>query len=92
MNPIPGDSRPALAPGVRLQADRATGEPILLYPEGVMFLNETALEVVTRCNGLTTVDAVIAALAAEYEVGEDAIRQDVSECLTELQKQRLVKL
>ena len=35
-------SRPALAARVRLQTDPVSGEPVLLYPEGLLLLNATA--------------------------------------------------
>ena len=36
MKPIDAQSRPALAPGTRLQTDRVTGDPVLLSPEGIL--------------------------------------------------------
>ena len=55
MTPIQSDSRPVLAPGVRLQLDKATGEPVLLYPEGVLELNGTAHAILNLCSGAMTV-------------------------------------
>ncbi len=92
MNEITGTSRPALAAGARLQPDRASGEPVLLYPEGVLFLNETAHEVVRRLDGTATVDAIVAALAEEYETDADTLRRDVVDCLANLLRQRLIVL
>jgi coenzyme PQQ biosynthesis protein PqqD len=83
-------SRPTLAPGVRLQMDAITGEPVLLYPEGIMALNSTAHEIVARCDGATTVGAIAAALAAEYEISHDALDGDVLECLEDLHRRRLI--
>ena len=48
MNAINRQHRANLAPGVRWQTDRTTGEAVLLYPEGILILNETAREVVAR--------------------------------------------
>lgn len=42
MSTIDEQSHPALAAGVRMQMDATTGEPILLFPEGVLHLNATA--------------------------------------------------
>ena len=84
------DNRPALAPGVRLQIDAITGEPVLLYPEGIMALNSTAHEIVARCDGATTVEAIATALAAEYEIGSDALAGDVLECLEDLRQRHLI--
>ena len=91
-NEISGISRPILAAGVRLQPDRVSGEPVLLYPEGLLFLNETAQEVVRRLDGTATVDAIVAALAEEYETDADTLLRDVLDCLANLQRQRLIVL
>src|SRR5690348_13302911 len=51
MPKIADDARPRLAPGVRLQIDRTTGKNVLLFPEGIVELNETAQEILNRCDG-----------------------------------------
>ena len=85
-------SRPALAPGVRLHLDKATGELVLLYPEGVLELNGTAHAILNLCNGAMTVDGIVAALGAEYEVEEAVLRADAMECLGDLLNRHLVVL
>ena len=90
MTAINEHSRPALAAGVRMQTDAVTGEPVLLFPEGVLHLNSTAQEVVARCDGKTTVAAIVSALAAEYEADPGELRGDVLECLAELKGKKLV--
>lgn len=79
-----------LAPGVRLQTDPATGDEVLLYPEGILILNETAREIVTRCDGKTTVAEIVATLAAEYESSAAELETDVSECLDDLRRRKLI--
>ena len=79
-----------IAPGVRLETDKVTREPVLLYPEGILQLNETAHAIVERCDGLTSVTDIIAALAAEYEISEDELARDVTECLDDLQQRNLI--
>ena len=83
-------SRPALAARVRLQLDPVDGQPVLLYPEGLLRLNGTAHEVLTRCDGKATVEGIIAALGEEYEVSAETLRADVLECLAQLQQRQLV--
>jgi coenzyme PQQ biosynthesis protein PqqD len=83
-------SRPALARGVRLQAGASTGEPVLLFPEGVLHLNPTAHDIVSRCDGQRTTEAIIASLADEYEVAGEMLRGDVIDCLRELQQRKLL--
>jgi len=59
-------SRPAFGNGVRLVHDEARGQDALLYPEGVLLLNETAGAVLRRCDGTRAVDQIAADLASEY--------------------------
>ena len=59
-------ARPSLAKGVRLQIDSTTGKNVLLYPEGIVELNETAHEILSRCDG-RTLGEIIGELAEEYE-------------------------
>lgn len=87
---IPDERRPIFAPGVRLQTDAATGQAVLLYPEGILQLNETAHAIAKCCDGLTTVAQMIAALAAEYEITESELQGDISACLEDLHRQRLI--
>ena len=84
------ERRPIFAPGVRLQTDAATGQAVLLYPEGILQLNETAHAIVRCCDGLTTVTQIVAALAAEYEISESELQSDIDACLDDLQQQQLI--
>ena len=84
-------SRPVLVPCVRLQTDPVTGESVLLYPEGILILNPTAYEIVTRCDGKITVDGLIGLLYDEYEESED-LRHDVLETLGDLKQRNLIVL
>lgn len=63
---IAADSRPRLARGHRMQYEPAQECHVLLYPEGMVTLNEPATEILSRCNGETTVEALCAALSAEF--------------------------
>ena len=83
-------SCPKLGRGVRLQVDAATGEPVLLFPEGVLFLSATANDILARCTGNTTVSVILAALAEEYDAEQDTLRQDVLDCLRDLYERKLV--
>jgi coenzyme PQQ biosynthesis protein PqqD len=87
---IDEQTRPSLARGVRLQNDAKTGDPVLLFPEGVLFLSETACDIVTRCDSVSTVASIISSLADEYEVDSGTLRQDVLECLLQLQERKLL--
>lgn len=88
---IPGTARPSLALGVRLLRP-PTGEAALACPEGVAQLNATAIEVVQRLDGKTTVKEIVAQLAGEFEADPEVIHVDVVECLADLSGRNLVVL
>src|ERR1700761_859452 len=81
---LDSNSRPALAPHVRLQIDPVSNDPVLLYSEGVLVLNDTAHEIVQRCNGQTTFGEIVAALSEEYEIDAATLQSDALECLRDL--------
>jgi len=87
---IAGAARPTLARGVRFQTDSKTGNSVLLFPEGVLELNETAQDIVTRCDG-RTVSQIIQALAEEYDVDPEMLGADVREALVDLQRRKLIE-
>jgi pyrroloquinoline quinone biosynthesis protein D len=88
---IADDARPRLARGVRLQLDGTTGKSVLLFPEGILELNETAQEILTRCDGRSLSD-IARALAEEYDVDLATLAADVREILADLQRRKLVEL
>ena len=88
---ISDSARPTLAQGVRLQIDSASGKSVLLYPEGIVELNDTAHEILSRCDG-RTVGEIVHALAEEYEADTAALAADVREILMALQHRKLVEL
>ena len=88
---IDGSAQPRLARGVRLQTDSKTGNSVLLFPEGVLELNETAQEIVSRCDG-RTVAAIVQALAEEYDADPKMLDADVRETLADLQQRKLIEL
>src|SRR5438094_7406224 len=82
---------PRLAKGVRLQTDSATGKSVLLFPEGIVELNETAQEILSRCNG-RTFNEIVRALAEEYDSDVAALAADVRETLSDLRRRKLIEL
>jgi pyrroloquinoline quinone biosynthesis protein D len=83
--------RPRLAKGVRLQSDSTSGKSVLLFPEGIVELNETAHEILMRCDG-RTLSEIVQALAGEFDADEAALANDVHETLTDLQQRKLIEL
>jgi len=88
---IAGSAQPRLTRGVRLQTDSKTGNSVLLFPEGLLELNETAQDIVSRCDG-RTVSEIIQALAEEYNVDLEMLGADVRETLADLQRRKLIEL
>jgi len=88
---IDGSAKPRLARGVRLQTDSKTGNIVLLFPEGVLELNETAQEIVSRCDG-RTVAKIVQALAEEYDADPKMLGADVRDTLADLQQRKLIEL
>jgi pyrroloquinoline quinone biosynthesis protein D len=88
---IANAAQPRLAKGVRLQTDSATGRSVLLFPEGIVELNETAHEILVRCDG-RTLSEIVQALAEEYDANPSALAADVCQTLADLQQRKLIEL
>ena len=91
MEQISDAAHPRLANGVRLQTDAAAGKSVLLFPEGIVELNETAHEILTRCDG-RTLSEIVRVLAEEYEADAAALADDVRETLADLHTRKLIVL
>ena len=88
--PLDDQTRPALARGVRLQIDSATGEPVLLFPEGVLHLSPTANDILARCDGQATIASILSSLAEDYDIDHATLRNDLLDCLLDLHQRKLV--
>ena len=77
---------PRLRPGYRLQWEAAQQCHVLLYPEGMIRLNDSAAAILSRCDGQTSLGALIDALAAAYP-GETTLAEDIREFI-DLARQR----
>jgi coenzyme PQQ biosynthesis protein PqqD len=80
--------RPKLATGVRLHRDKVREQDVLLFPEGALVLNETALEVLGLVDGERTLDDIATVLSERYD-GAD-VKADVSELLDGIGERGLV--
>lgn len=84
------EARPNLAPGVRLTFDKARNSWVLLAPERVLVPDETALEILQRCDGARQLGEIVDDLASAYSADHDEIERDVRAMLAELIEKRLV--
>ncbi len=70
-----------LAPGHRIQYEPSQSRHVLLYPEGLVELGDTAEAILTRCRAETTMANIVSDLEEEFQ-GE-GLAQDVGEFLEE---------
>ncbi len=62
----PIDAKPRVARHFRLQWEEAQNTWVLLYPEGMVKLNQSAGEITRRCDGERTVADIVADLEATF--------------------------
>jgi coenzyme PQQ biosynthesis protein PqqD len=79
--------RPQLRRGVRVGTDPLSEETVLLFPEGVLILNETAAAVVRQCDGNHSVAEVVQAVGNVYS---GVAAEDVLSLIRDLMAQRLL--
>jgi pyrroloquinoline quinone biosynthesis protein D len=82
------DSVPRVARGFRLQWEEAQGNHVLLYPEGMVKLNRSAGEILSRCDGVATLAQVVSQLEAAFNA--QGLRGDVEAFLQMARQQRWV--
>ena len=66
-----------IAPGMRLQWEKAQDAHVLLYPEGMVRLSDSAVTVLELCDGTRSAEDIVVELTQRYE-GAD-LRDDVLE-------------
>lgn len=59
-------SKPVIGKGFRFQWEPAQNCHVLLYPEGMVKLNQSAGEILKRCDGQRDVTAIVADLEATF--------------------------
>lgn len=84
--------RPKLSARARLQTDKISGKPVLLYPEGVLMLNPTGHAIVSLCTGQTTLEQIVANLAERYKVTPQEISSQVTDYLNRLRSRNLLEI
>ena len=69
-------AKPKLARLFRMQWEEAQGAYVLLYPEGMVKLNQSASEILKRCDGERDVHAIIADI--EQSFNATGLEKDVT--------------
>jgi pyrroloquinoline quinone biosynthesis protein D len=85
-------AKPKLASKARLQVDKISGEPVLLYPEGVVLLNATGEAIIHLCDGTRSFPEILNRLALTYNTPADELENDLSDYILKLHEQNLVEL
>ncbi len=83
------DSVPMLRRGFRFQFEPAQDCHVLLYPEGMVKLNQSAGEILKRCDGTRDAAAIVADLEASFQVS--GLGADVQAFLAIARQQRWVE-
>jgi pyrroloquinoline quinone biosynthesis protein D len=88
--PRPTDSsQPRFASGCRWGTQGE--EQVVLFPEGMIRVQETGRSILELCDGKRTVQEIAAALSEAYSGGDPTkIREDVGSFLEALQQKRIV--
>jgi pyrroloquinoline quinone biosynthesis protein D len=84
------EAKPRLAAGVRLVHNEGQGGWVLLAPERVLKADPIAAEILRRCTGDATLDAIVDGLAATYRAPRERILADVTALLSDLADKRLL--
>lgn len=88
---IDAGSVPRLAAHVRLRYDRTRRSWVLLAPERVLIPDDTALEVLQRLDGESSLLQIAEALAVEYDAGAREIAADAAAMLQDLADKGFVR-
>jgi pyrroloquinoline quinone biosynthesis protein D len=85
---IGAGSVPAISPVFRLQFEQAQDAWVLLFPEGMLKLNQSAAEILRRCDGQQPVSAITADLEKTFE--QQGLIDDVLAFLVMARKERWI--
>ena len=89
---ISGDVVPRFPRGVRLRYDDVRSQWMLLAPERILKPDGIALEILKRCDGKTTLDAIIDDLVQSFGAERQEVARDVREFLNGLAAKRILEL
>jgi len=70
------EQRPRLSPQFVFRWEASQDAYILLYPEGLIKLNPAAGEILKRCDGVRTAEAIVADLDQAFPGQPEAIARD----------------
>ena len=85
-------AKPRLPRGVRLTHNEAQGGWVLLAPERIFKADAVAAEILKRCTGKATLDAIVDDLAGAFKAPRERIHADVTTLLSGLAEKKLLEL
>jgi pyrroloquinoline quinone biosynthesis protein D len=86
MSELTTQSQPRIGHGFRLQWEEAQSSFVLLYPEGMVKLNQSAGEIMKRCDGKADVSAIVADIESAFNA--QGLENDVRGFIEVAAKQR----
>jgi pyrroloquinoline quinone biosynthesis protein D len=86
---VTSSSIPAIWRLARLEFDQVRQQRVLLYPEGVVLLNDTGAAILDLCDGRRSIADIATVLAERYHCDVTA---DVIEYLSQLVERDLVRV
>jgi len=89
MNKISYTAIPVLSPKTRIKWDPIRQKHMLLFPEGLLVLNQTAQEIIIMCDGKHQVIDIVKLLSDKYQL---CVETDVLYMLSRLVEKRLLLL
>lgn len=69
--------------GVRMRTE-PDGSTLLLVPEGILRLNESAAAILALVDGTRTIDEIVDALGERFEIPREDLVRDVGELIDRL--------
>ncbi len=82
--------RPSLARKARRHVDPITGEPLVLFPEGVLRLNATGSAVLALCDGRRSMSEIVSALCEKFRTPAAEVAPDAQALLDDLDARGLL--
>lgn len=84
-------SKPALPPHIKLKHDPGRGRWHVLAPERVFEPDPIAIEILKRCDGVTSVEQIATGLAKDYNAPMQEILKDTISMLQDLSDKGVIK-
>src|SRR5215471_9922421 len=89
---LPHTARPRISARARVQTDKLSGKPVLLFPEGALLLNPTGHAILQLCDGNAAIADIVETLSSRYKMPSTEVSNQVNEFLLRLRQRNLVEI